>query len=307
MKAFLRPPPLSAGDTIAIVPTARAVTLDELRDGIALAEGWGLKVRLGAGIGRRDLQQAGTAEERAGDLRSALEDPTVRAIWCARGGYGTVQLLEHLDLSSLRRDPKWIIGFSDVTVLHNAIHNMGICSMHAQMPHNIGAKSEGAVGSLKSALFGDVRAISPGPGPVMRTGEGHGRLLGGNLSVLHSLRGTPYDIDPRGAILLLEDLDELLYHVDRMVMNLKLGGWFDALAGLVIGGMNDMRNKNEEDPFGPGAEEIIRRALGRTTYPVCSGFPVGHIADNRAVVLGRNAKLSVTSTGATLSFEDEEA
>jgi muramoyltetrapeptide carboxypeptidase len=152
MTALLRPPALRTGDTIAIVPTARAINADELRDGIALAESWGLRVRLGNGIGRKRFQQAGTPEERAADLQAAIVDPDVRAIWCARGGYGTVHLMEQLDLSGFRRDPKWIVGFSDITVLHNALYNIGLCSLHAQMPFNIGAKSEETRGTLRSAL-----------------------------------------------------------------------------------------------------------------------------------------------------------
>lgn len=303
MSGVLRPAALKSGDTIAIIPTARAIVLDELRDGIALAEGWGLNVRLGAGIGRKAFQQAGSVLERAADLQAAVDDPVVRAIWCARGGYGTVQLLEHLDLSPLTRDPKWIIGFSDITVLHNALNKLGVASLHAQMPHNIGVKTDETKETLRKALFGAPVALRAPHGPLMRSGERTGELVGGNLSVLHALRGTPCDIDPRGKILVLEDLDELLYHMDRMAMNLKLGGWFNDLAGLVIGGMNDMRDKNEADPFGSTAEEIISRAVGEAGFPVAFGMPFGHITDNCALVLGPKAKLSVTEAGVALSFE----
>jgi muramoyltetrapeptide carboxypeptidase len=308
------PPPLRPGDTIAIVPTARAISVDELREGIALAERWGLRVKLGAGIGRKHFQQAGTAEERAADLQTALDDPSVRAIWCARGGYGTMHLLDHLDLSALRRDPKWIAGFSDITVLHNALHNIGIASLHAQMPFNIGAKTEECRESLRRALFGEERVvrtsnIEPGASgneqrPMNRVGTCEGILIGGNLSLLYALRGTPYDIDPRGKILFIEDLDELLYHVDRMVQNLRLAGWFKDLAGLIIGGMSDMRDKNPYDPFGRTAERIIADALGDTTYPVCLGFPAGHIDDNRALIFGQQAKLSVTANDASIAYVD---
>ena len=303
MSGVLRPAALKAGDTIAIIPTARAIVLDELRDGIALAEGWGLNVRLGAGIGRKAFQQAGSGEERAADLQSAINDPEVRAIWCARGGYGTVQLMEHLDLSPLKKHPKWIVGFSDITVLHNALAHLGVASLHAQMPHNIGVKTDASKETLRKALFGVAFAIEAAAGAQNRSGTCVGGLIGGNLSVLYALRGTPYDIDPRGKILVLEDLDELLYHVDRMAMNLKLGGWFDDLAGLVIGGMNDMRDKNATDPFGSTAEEIILRAVGEARFPIAFGMPFGHIPDNRALLLGQKTKLSVTDRGATLSFE----
>lgn len=316
---MLTPPHLRPGDTIAIVPTARAINVEELRDGIALAESWGLRVKLGAGIGRKHFQQAGTAEERAADLQAALDDPTVRAIWCARGGYGTVHLLDHLDLSVLRQDPKWIVGFSDITVLHNALHNLGIASLHAQMPFNIGAKTEATRETLRAALFGEMYGVASGEwrvtGPdglplatrhsllaTPRVGQCEGVLVGGNLSLLYALRGTPYDIDPHEKILFIEDLDELLYHMDRMVQNLRLAGWFKELAGLIVGGMNDMRDKNPDDPFGKSAEQIIADALGNTCYPVCYGFPAGHIDDNRALVLGRPTRLEVNDAGATMTF-----
>jgi len=318
MDQLLRPPALRAGDTVAIVPTARAVNRDELMDGITLAEGWGLKVRLGAGVGRKRFQQAGTIKERSADLQAAFDDPEVKAVWCARGGYGTVRLLEHIDLSKLKHSPKWVVGFSDITVLHNALHDLRMCSLHAQMPFMVGAKTPECRESLRAALFGEEYVVSSWPNlsraarvadPALhatnRPGECEGLLVGGNLSLLYALRGTPYDIDPAGKILFLEDLDELLYHVDRMVMNLKLGGWFKDLAGLVIGGMTDMHDKDPADPFGMTAEEIIADAIKGTNYPVCYDFPAGHIADNRPLMLGRKAKLSVTPEGATLSFKEE--
>lgn len=303
MSSLVSPPCLHPGDTIAIVPTARTIVLEELQEGISLAERWGLKVRLGQGIGRKHFQQAGTAEERAADLQAAIDDPSVKAIWCARGGYGTVHLLEHLQLDSLKTRPKWLIGFSDITVLHNALHKLGVCSLHAQMPFMVGAKSAATRETLRKALFGEDYTITSPGHPLNRPGEASGVLVGGNLSVLCSLRGTPYDIDPRGKVLLLEDLDELLYHLDRMVMNLQVGGWFSGLAGLVVGHMIRMHDLKENDPFGQQAEQIISRALGETKYPVCFNFPADHDADNRALVLGQKTKLSVTAEGATLSFE----
>jgi muramoyltetrapeptide carboxypeptidase len=300
--ASIVPPPLSPGDTIAIVPTARSISTDELAAGIALAESWGLKVRLGAGVGRKHFQQAGTAAERTADLQAAIDDPSVKAIWCARGGYGTVHLVEALDTSPLDRVPKWIVGFSDITVLHNALHGLGVASLHAQMPFNIAGKSDACKETLRQALFGEPFTVSGGQGH--RTGTSEGVVVGGNLSLLYALRGTPYDIDPRGKILFLEDLDELRYHMDRMIQNLKLSGWFRDLEGLIIGGMTDMRDKNPDDPFGKEVEEMINEACAPLTYPVCYGFPAGHIDDNQALVMGAKAKLSVTANGATLSFDD---
>ncbi|MBK7384122.1 MAG: LD-carboxypeptidase [Flavobacteriales bacterium] len=307
MPDLLLPPALRPGDTIAIIPTARSIVPDELRDGIALAESWGLRVKLGTCVGRKHFQQAGTSRQRAADLQAAIEDPEVKAVWCARGGYGTVHLLQHMDLAAFNRNPKWVIGFSDVTVLHNTLHKLGVASLHAQMPYSLGKKSQEARESLRRALFGEHLSVTMNHTvaerlPEPRTGECECTLVGGNLSLLYALRGTPYDIDPTGKILFLEDLDELLYHVDRMIMNLRLSGWFKNLAGLIVGGMTDMHDKDGTDPFGKTAEEMIAAAIGDATYPVCYNFPAGHIADNRALVMGRKAKLSVTNTGATLSF-----
>lgn len=310
------PPSLRPGDTIAIIPTARTISRDELRDGIALAESWGLRVKLGAGIGRRHFQQAGTDAERAADLQAAIDDPGVKAIWCARGGYGTIRIMDQVDLSLLQRDPKWIIGFSDITVLHNALQHIGVTSLHAQMPFAIGGKTVECRESLRQVLFGEeVRVVSGewrvpptalathhSPLATPRVGQCEGVLVGGNLSILYALRGTPFDMDPKGKILFLEDLDELRYHMDRMIQNLKHGGWFRDLAGLIVGGMTDMRDKDPTDPFGMEAEEMIAAAVAPYGYPVCYGFPAGHVADNRALIMGAEAKLSVTFTGAVLSY-----
>ncbi|HMU12358.1 MAG: LD-carboxypeptidase [Bacteroidetes bacterium] len=308
------PPALRPGDTIAIIPTARAISAAELRDGIALAESWGLNVRLGAGVGRKQFQQAGTDGERAADLQAAILDPDVKAIWCARGGYGTIRIMDELDLAPLRQHPKWLIGFSDVTVLHNALTALGVASLHGQMPFAIGAKSEETREGLRTVLSGkgewriahgewNEAPFTNDHSHIERLGQCEGILTGGNLSILYSLRGTRYDIDPRGRILFLEDLDELRYHADRMVQNLKYSGWFKDLAGLIIGGMSDMRDKDPDDPFGMEVEDMIAEVTAPYDYPVCYGFPAGHIPDNRPLVMGAKAKLSVTADGTTLSFE----
>ncbi len=279
------PAPLRPGDTIAIVPTARAITAQELGDGIALAESWGLHVQLGAGVGRKHFQQAGTDGERAADLQAAIDDPAVKAIWCARGGYGTIRIMDRVDLSPLLHTPKWLIGFSDVTVLHNALTNLGVASLHGQMPFAIGAKSQACRDGLRNVLFGD---LSAGTIPTLRStavtsmdrhGHGEGLLIGGNLSILYSLRGTPYDLDPRGRILFLEDLDELRYHADRMIQNLRHGGWFSALTGLVsrrgglrgAGGDRSRRDERRQRGDRAGRRRLFRFRSGETrrVRPAC--------------------------------------
>ena len=188
MSAKIQPPSLRIGDTVAIIPTARAITPEELKEGMALVESWGLKVRLGAGVGRKHFQQAGTARERAADLQVAIDDPSVHAIWCARGGYGTAQLLDHIELRGLQRHPKWIAGFSDITVLHNALDRLGVASLHAQMPYNIASKSPETASTLRSALMGEAYVITSQTGAIpSRSGACEAEVIGGNLSLLYAL------------------------------------------------------------------------------------------------------------------------
>ncbi|MCB0794918.1 MAG: LD-carboxypeptidase [Flavobacteriales bacterium] len=303
---MLIPPPLRTGDLVAIVPTARAIRHEELQDAVTFLEAHGLRVALGEGVGRKDFQQAGTAMERRSDLQRMIDDPEVKAIWCARGGYGTVHLLGSLDLGPLQRDPKWVIGFSDVTALHNLLHREGVASLHAQMPFMIGRKSEATRISLLNALFHEEHPIETKSLAGYRSGEARAPLVGGNLSVLYSLRGTAYDMDPAGKILFLEDLDELNYHMDRMLQNLALGGWFRQLAGLIVGGMSDMRDKDERDPFGRSPEAVIRELVQGTNYPVCFGFPAGHEDDNRALVLGAVNSLNVENGDVSLRLGPDQ-
>ncbi|MCB9194527.1 MAG: LD-carboxypeptidase [Flavobacteriales bacterium] len=297
------PPLLSRRKHDRHLPDRARLRGDEIHDGIALAE-VGVERsarRAGSDLG---LPTEGTVDERLADLQAAMDDPEIGAIWCARGGYGTVHLLERLDLRGFRMHPKWVVGFSDVTALHELLQSESIASLHAQMPFAIANKTKACKGSLRDALFGSPQAITwgrPASGPWC-AGFAESTVVGGNLSVLHSLRGTPYDLDITGKILFLEDLDELRYHVDRMVQNIRLGGWFRQAAGLLIGGMTDMRDKDPADPFGRDALAIIADALDGPAIPVACGMPVGHIADNRALVLGRTAKLNITTNDAMLRF-----
>lgn len=302
MPELIRPNALEKGDTICIVPTARAITEKELDDGITLAESWGLNVTLAENVGKKAYQFGGSDQERAKAFIDAWMNPEIRAIWCARGGYGTIRMLQNIHDLNLKTDPKWLVGFSDITALHSYLNNAGLMSIHAQMPFAIGNKSEETKNSICDALFGRSKPIVKAPHHLDQIGETEGVLTGGNLSVLYSLRGTHYDLDVSDKILLLEDLDELLYHVDRMAQNLRAGGWDKKIKGLVVGGMSDMWDKNPDDPFGANAEQIIHKALGRTDIPIAFGFPVGHLNDNRALRFGEKIKLSVNDNGAHLSF-----
>lgn len=294
-------PPLRKGDKIAIVSTARKISRQEIQPAIDTFREWGLKVNLGKHIFNENHQFAGTDEQRLADFQQALDDDSVNAIICARGGYGTVRLVDKVDFLKFKAKPKWIAGYSDATVLHSHIHaNFGIETLHATMPINFKTNTNEALESLRAALFGENSKFHIPCSELNRNGTAEGALVGGNLSILYSLIGTKSDIDTGGKILFLEDLDEYLYHLDRMMMNLKRAGKLSGLAGLVVGGMTEM-NDNEV-PFGKTAEEIIWEHVQEYDYPVCFGFPAGHIDDNRTLILGRRAMLSVSST-ATLSYE----
>jgi len=283
---------LQKGDTVAIVSTARKITIPELQPALSLLESWGLNYILGSTIEASENQFAGDDELRACDFQNFLDDQNVKAIWCARGGYGTVRIIDRLDFSKFQREPKWIIGFSDITVLHSHVHKLGIATLHAQMPFNINAKTEETKNTLRDALFGKEYMIPfSSDHPLNRKGETEGMLVGGNLSILYALCGSPSALNTRNKILVLEDLDEYLYHVDRMMQNLKRNGMLSNLAALIVGGMSDM--KDNPIGFGKDAEAIIFEAVKEYTYPVYFGCPVGHIDDNRALKLGVDATLTI--------------
>lgn len=329
------PPFLSSGDAIAIVAPARKIILEEIEPAIKLFKSWGLKVVLGKNLFCSYNQFAGTEKERAEDFQWALDDKKIKAVFCARGGYGCVRIIDLLDFSAFIKHPKWIVGFSDVTVFHSHVHNLGIGSLHAAMPYNISKllvnfnlRRETQDGSkitnyklqitnsathnpqptthnlsftaLKDALFGSTALnYTLRPHPLNRKGKAKGVLVGGNLSMLYSLTGSDSDIDTRGKILFIEDLDEYLYHIDRMMMNLKRSGKLEHLAGLVVGGMTDM--KDNKVAFNKTAEQIISEAVAEYDYPVCYHFPAGHIENNSALIMGKMVELKV-GKNVTLKF-----
>lgn len=292
---MLTPPDLHHGDRIAIVSTARKVSREDMLPAIRMFRMWGLEIVEGPNLYSTADQFAGSDDQRLQDLQQMLDDDTVRAIVCARGGYGTVRIIDRLDFSKFVMHPKWIAGFSDVTVLHSHIHrHFGIETLHSLMPVNFKDQCDAdpPISTLKRVLFGrGLSYLLPG-GPGNRSGSCKGQLVGGNLSILFSLSGTSSDIDTTGKILFLEDLDEYLYHIDRMMMNLKRTGKLDRLAGLIVGGMTKMRDNDV--PFGKTAQEIIIHAVAEYSYPVCFNFPAGHLEDNRSLILGREVTLEVS-------------
>ncbi len=299
---MITPPYLKKGNQVAIVATARKIDLDELQEGLALLKTWGLVPVIGKTIGLQDNQYAGDDAQRSADFQAALNNPDIKAIWCARGGYGTVRIVDQLDFYKFVKYPKWIVGYSDVTVLHSHLHKIGFQTIHATMPISVPDNTAYAKKSLGTALFGVPKPMTfENAHPLNREGTGSGQLVGGNLSILYSLCGSSSALDSEGKILFIEDLDEYLYHIDRMVMNLKRNGMLDHLAGLIVGGMTKMHDNRI--PFGKTAQEIVWDAVKECEYPVIFDFPAGHLDDNRALVMGAEINLTVSNKNCTINYE----
>lgn len=301
-KQMITPAILQKGDTIAILATARKNIDDNLKSAIDLLHCWGLEVVIGNTIGLDNHQLAGTDEERAADFQAQLDNPNIKAIWCVKGGYGTVRMIDLLDFTKFKQNPKWIIGFSDITVLHNHLNTLGFKTIHGIMPISTPKATKEAIESLRFSLFGQPLNYEIPSDPMNRMGSATAELVGGNLSILYSLLGSKSAIDCHDKILFIEDLDEYLYHIDRMMMNLKRNGCLESIKGIIVGSMTKM--KDNEIPWGKNAVEIIEDVTKKYNIPVIYNFPAGHIQDNRALVLGSKVSMEVTPTKSTLKFED---
>lgn len=299
-KKMITPPYLKKGDTIAIVATARKNIDDNLKPAISWLKNWGIEVVIGSTIGLDNNQLAGTDEQRAADFQAQLDNPNIKAIWCVRGGYGTVRMIDILDFTKFKQSPKWIVGFSDVTVFHSHLNTMGYQSIHGIMPVSSKA-SEEAKETLRKALFGEHLEYTVPCENMNRLGTAKGELVGGNLSILYSLFGSPSAIDCSDKILFIEDLDEYLYHIDRMMMNLKRNGCLESLKGIIVGGMTKM-NDNEV-PWGKNALEIIDDVTKNYNIPIIYNFPAGHMADNRALIFGKQVSMEVNDLESKVVFE----
>jgi muramoyltetrapeptide carboxypeptidase len=300
---MITPPLLQAGDTIGLVAPASYVKAEELTRFLAILDNWGFKALQGRNLFRRKNSFAGNDEQRASDFQQMLDDTSVKAILCARGGYGTIRIMDKLRFDTFIQSPKWIVGCSDITVLHTMLQkNLNTESLHAIMPRHIsaGKKDLSSLDSLKNALFGNLKEYHLKADRHNRAGEASGILVGGNLSVLYSMRGTGLDIDTAGKILFLEDVGEYLYHIDRMIMNLKISGKLKDLKGLIIGGMSGM--KVSVSGFRKTAYDVIREAVEEYSYPLIFGFPAGHMRPNMALILGREVILRVGPDECNLNF-----
>ena len=295
------PPYLKKGDTVAIVCTARKFFPEDAQPAIDLLKSWGLEAKLGKTIGLDSCQLGGTDSERAADLQEMLDDDNIKAIWCARGGYGTVRIIDSLDFTKFKKHPKWIMGFSDVTVLHSHLNTLGIASLHSIMPFTVPKAPEEVKETLRKALFGEkIKYVVETKGYEFQ-GKAKGQLVGGNLSILYSLLGSKSSLNTKGKILFIEDLDEYLYHIDRMMQNLKRNGYFENLKGLIVGSMADMHDN--EIPFGQNEVGIITAIAKDYNIPVCFYFPSGHQKDNRTLVLGKEVELEINAEEIILDFK----
>lgn len=298
------PPFLRPGDTVGVVSPASWFPYEELTDGLRiLREDWQLNVIEGDSLQAKDGPFAGSDELRRADLQRLFDDPTVRAVFAARGGYGCYRLADGLDLTGLLAHPKWLIGFSDVTVLLSLLYANGIISLHGLMPRQYGLPDRTeALETVRQWLFGTPPSNYTTPAhPLNRPGQANGPLVGGNLTMLVNSLSTPTDVKFDNAVLFIEDVDETLFSLDRLVRQLHRSGRLSNLAGLVVGQFTDMRD-NPSLPFGDDAYGIIAKAVSSYDYPLLFNFPVGHVPRNLALPIGQTVSLTVTDSGGTLAF-----
>ena len=300
---MIRPKKLEANDRVGIIATARKVSREELKPCVDLLKSWGFKVVFAPNLFAEDNQFAGTDIQRADDLQWAIDHPELKAVIVARGGYGTSRIIDMVDFSILKSYPKWFIGFSDVTVLLNQLFNEGFQALHAPIALLLAKQGhKESADFVKDLLSEDITYDFSAPFHVLNTvGAVSGEVIGGNLSILHTILATSSDVDYDGKILFIEDLDEYLYHIDRMMVHLDRAGKLSGLAGIVIGHMSDMNDN--AIPFGRSAYEIIHDYCGKYGYPMGFSFPIGHEAANHPVIVGETYLLDVKSTGSSLKVK----
>ena len=294
-------PFLKPHDQIRIVSPSGSINPELIDGATKVLQSWGLQVSEGKFARSVYGRFAGTKDQRISDLQDALNDSTVKAILCSRGGYGMAQIVDKLDFTAFAQSPKWLIGFSDISVLHNVITNLGISSVHGIMAKHLTespADSEQII-QLKDSLFGNFPKYNLAPHYLNRIGETDGKLIGGNLSVIMALRGSQFDLTYRNNILFIEDIAEKPYHIDRMMQNLRFSGVLAQLSGLIVGQFSDC---DEDLLMKQTVSEIILDAVSEYSYPVCFNFPAGHVETNLPLILGTNVSLKVSEIEVKLNF-----
>lgn len=291
---MITPPYLQSGDKIAIVSPAKKIAAERVENAVNIFESWGLRVITGKNVLAKANYFAGTDDERAADLQEMLDDDEVKAIICARGGYGTLRIIDKLDFTRFTKMPKWVVGFSDITVLHSHIaRNYGIESIHAPMPLDYPENNNDSVETLRKLLFGEEVNYELESQSASRIGKAEAEMVGGNLSVLYSLADSVSSIDTDKKILFIEEVGENMYHFDRMIWNLKRSGKFTNLEGLIVGHVSSMKDNKDATAFNKTPEQIINEAVSDYDFPVCFGFPAGHDKRNLAFIHGRRVNLTV--------------
>lgn len=299
--SLLQAPYLKKGDKVAVVATANAISYAEIAYGINVLQSWGLEVEIGKTLGLKDGIYAGSDEERANDLQQALDDSTIKAIIFARGGYGTVRIIDMIDFTKFMRSPKWVCGYSDITVLHTHInHVLAIQTLHSTMLSKFETCSKDALETFRKALFGEPVILTFDSHPMNVLGNIETTIYGGNLSILYSLTGTNTSFSFHHKSLFIEDIDEYLYHLDRMMMNMKRGGKLKNIESLIVGGFTDM--KESTPAYEKTAEEIIKSYITDVHIPVCFNVPAGHIIDNRTIILGKKCLVQIQSKQVIIDF-----
>lgn len=292
---------LKAGDKIGIVAPARFIAQEKYKQIISLIEAKGFIAVRGESTYLEHGPFAGTDEERRLDIQNMLDDSEIKALFCLRGGYGSIRIINDIDFTSLIENPKWIIGFSDITIFHNKLHQLNVASIHGQMPLNFVNNTESkGLTQLFETIKGNLPTYSLANYSLNRQGHNTAPLVGGNVAILCSLIGTDLDLETDGKILFIEEVGEYLYRFDRLMHHLKLSGKLSKLKGLVIGGLTDM--KDNDPAFGQSAEEIIQDLVQDYSYPVAYGFPAGHIKENYPLIMGSTIELTVNDRGAKLQF-----
>jgi muramoyltetrapeptide carboxypeptidase len=295
----MTPPYLQYSDKIAIISPSGNIDPTLIDNAASILESWGLTPVIGKNAKNQYGRYAGTPEERLEDLQWAIDQKDITAVLCSRGGYGLVQIIDDVDFSHFELYPKWLIGFSDITILHLAIAAYDISSLHGVMAKDISANGE-AANRLQQLLFGELSEYSDiPPHPLNRTGKCQGKIIGGNLSVMCGMRGTHFDLDPVEKILFIEDIGEKPYQIDRYIWNLKIGGILEQISGLIVGQFNEY---DEDEDMKTTVYELIADAVAEYNYPTLFGFPAGHIDDNCSIPFGVQTTMNVANDGATLKF-----
>jgi muramoyltetrapeptide carboxypeptidase len=303
MSAYkIQPEFLKPGDEVAIISPSFSIEEKKIVDAVSVLEKWGLRVHVGGNALKQSGPFAGTDEERLHDFQEMTNNPRIRAVFCSRGGYGISRIISKIDFSALKKNPKWYVGFSDITVLHMWLNEViGVISIHGEMPvnYNNPEKTKGTFRSLQQALFGDLQSFK-WEGAFFRPGNATGEITGGNLSLIYSLIGTPAEPVTDGKILFIEEVGEFFYHLDRIMISLKLAGKLEGLSALIVGGMNKI--EETKTPWGKSIEETVFEIVRDYNFPLLFNFPAGHIANNRAFYIGRKAKIGVKGNKATLTY-----